>query len=149
MLNKLEQLHLAKLLKRERNLKGFSSMEVAKAMNMSQVTVLKIEKGGNAKEGNYFRYGKFIGVKVLNELVEFRKKNDKNYGKETIVRFPYKVGSFEYQLQGVVTEMPNYTRIVTVTLMDALDYKKIAKRFPLIERVAVAKTKITEVKGGK
>lgn len=132
-------------MQKQRRSKRITMAVAAKEVHMSQDSIVKIERGGNAKQGNYFRYGKYLNLQVLKLLIKYRKMNDLDYGHETRVKFPYSIGIKNYELMGTMTEMPGYKNLVIVTLGKNLDYKIFAKDFPEIEKVAVARRKTTKL----
>lgn len=146
MLTASERLYLSKVFRKQRRSKRLSMAKVAKEAHISQVTIVKIEKGGSAKEGNYYRYGKHLNLQVMKLLVKYRKIHNKNYGNEVKVQFPYSVGKKSYELEGILTEMSGYNRVVIITLNKGLDYPVLSKDYPRIEKVAVerSKTKIID-----
>lgn len=136
-----ERIYLGKIMQKQRRSKRITMATVAKEVHMSQDTVVKIERGGNAKQGNFFRYGKYLNLEVLKLLIKYRKENNIEFGVETRVRFPYSIGVKHYELMGSMTEMPGYKNLVIVTLSKNLDYEIFCKDFPNIEKVAVARKK--------
>lgn len=139
LLTDKERIFLGKIIQKQRRSKRLSMPVVAKECHISQDTIVKIEYGKYAKEGNYFRYAKFLALNPLKLLVEYRRMNNLSYGQETVVVFPYSVGVKKYELMGVMTEMPGYKNIVIVTLMKSYDYERFSKDFPEKEKVAVAR----------
>lgn len=149
MFTKQEKAHLGKLLKKQRRSRRLTVVQATEKAELSYATITKIERGGNAKASTVIKYGRLIGLEVLKEIVEFRRKNDADYGKEKVVQFPYKVGDLNYQLEGKATEMPEYHRIIIVTLLPTLDYKKLTTKFQTFEKVAVLKTDVHETRKGE
>lgn len=145
LLTEKERVYLGNIMQKQRRSKRLTMATVAKEANMSQDSIVKIERGGNAKQGNYFRYGKYLNLQILKLLVKYRKMNDLDYGQETRVKFPYSIGVKKYELMGYMTEMPGYKNLVIVTLGKNLDYDIFSKDFPQIEKVAVARRKTTKI----
>jgi len=111
---------------------------------------MKIERGGTAREGNVYRYGKFLNLEIKKLLIKYRKIHNQCAANKEVVRFTYVIGKEIYFLEGELSEMLSYKNIVIITLNKNLDYTLFSKKHPRFEKVAVLKSQ-TEVikKGGK
>lgn len=147
LITEKEQIYLGKVIQTQRRSKRLAIHVVAKECHVGQNTIVKIERGQNAKEGSYFRYAKYLNLNPLKLLVEYRRMNNMSYGQESVVSFPYSAGTKKYELMGIMTEMPGYKNSVIVTLIKSLDYDRFSKDFPEKEKVAVARKLIKKIEG--